>query len=505
MLNSLKKEVGMTRTENGAAAYLSTGSECLDLFAAAGALRSAAEADVIRRFIRAYAEDATLAVKILFFARDIRGGLGERRVFRVIFRWMADHEPESVRRNIPWVADYGRFDDLLVLLGTACEPDMETYIKEQLKNDLKALESSGQVSLLGKWLPSVNASSPDTVKAAKKLARILEMSDAEYRKTLTALRARIRMIENNLREKDYTFDYEKQPSKALYKYRKAFLRNDRERYVQFLEKASETSGAMHTGTLTPYDVISPLISAYVGPAFWEEERPEPVFSEEERRAMDVTWNALEDFTDDGTGKSRNRNALAVVDGSGSMYWGGKLLPAAVAQSLGIYFAEHCRGAFHNHFITFGARPQLVEVKGRDIVEKVRYCMQFDDCSNTDLMKVFELLIRTAVRYRIPGEEMPARLYIISDMEFDCCQNASVANFQAARELFRKHGYHLPQVVFWNVQSRNIQQPVRENEQGAVLVSGCSPQIFGLLKNDRLDSRHFMLQVLLSERYEKITA
>ena len=487
MLEMLKNEANITYTENGAVTNVSTGSECLDLFARIGALRSASDEDITDIFLRAYAENADLAVKTLFFARDIRGGLGERRVFRVILRWLADNEPETCRKNLYFVGEYGRYDDLLCLFGTACEQDMLDVIREQLRKDQEAMDDGSAVSLLGKWLPSVNASCAETVRLAKKTARALGMTDAQYRRTLTALRARIRILENNLREKDYTFEYEKQPSRALFKYRAAFRRNDEERYQAFLDRAGTDSSAMHTGTLAPYDVIAPIVSSF-GRAF----------SEEERKSLDVTWNALEDFTG-------NENALVVVDGSGSMYWEGRPLPAAVAQSLGIYFAEHNRGAFRNHFITFSALPKLVEVRGRDIVEKVRYCMSFNDCSNTDLEKVFDLLLRTAVKNRVPQEEMPAKLYIISDMEFDCCSHAEMTNFRSAEKMFAAYGYVLPQVVFWNVQSRNRQQPVTKNEQGVCLVSGCNAQIFSMLKNDTLDPYHFMMQILTAERYAVIAA
>ena len=487
MLEMLKNEANITYTENGAVTNVSTGSECLDLFARIGALRSASDEDITDIFLRAYAENADLAVKTLFFARDIRGGLGERRVFRVILRWLADNEPETCRKNLYFVGEYGRYDDLLCLFGTACEQDMLDVIREQLRKDQEAMDDGSAVSLLGKWLPSVNASCAETVRLAKKTARALGMTDAQYRRTLTALRARIRILENNLREKDYTFEYEKQPSRALFKYRAAFRRNDEERYQAFLDRAGTDSSAMHTGTLAPYDVIAPIVSSF-GRAF----------SEEERKSLDVTWNALEDFTG-------NENALVVVDGSGSMYWEGRPLPAAVAQSLGIYFAEHNRGAFRNHFITFSALPKLVEVRGRDIVEKVRYCMSFNDCSNTDLEKVFDLLLRTAVKNRVPQEEMPAKLYIISDMEFDCCSHAEMTNFRSAEKMFAAFGYVLPQVVFWNVRSRNRQQPVTKNEQGVCLVSGCNAQIFSMLKNDTLDPYHFMMQILTAERYAVIAA
>ena len=489
-LEDLRKEENRTYTENGALTNRSTNSYCLDLFATIGALRNAEDIEIISRFIKAYTEDGNMAMKILFFARDIRGGLGERRVFRSILKWLSVHEADSLRKNIMHVPEYGRFDDLLSLIDGPCEKDMLSFIKEQLDKDLAALKIGNTVSLLAKWLPSVNTGNKDSVKTAKKLAKAMGFSDAEYRKVLVSLRAEIKLMENYLREKDYSFSYEKQPSKALYKYRQAFFRNDQDRYCAFLERAESNPAVMNTGTLTPYDVIRPIM---------HRAEAEIEISEEERRSMDITWKALPDYTG-------AENALAVVDGSGSMYCGFGYTPATVAQSLGIYFAEHNKGCFHNHFITFSENPSLVEVKGRDIVEKLRYCMSFDECANTDLQRTFDLILKTAIQNRAKQEDIPEKLYIISDMEFDYCANhGEMSNFEYAKKEFAKYGYRLPQIIFWNVESRNRQQPVTKNEQGVALVSGTSPQIFSMLSKGILDPYSFMLETLSSERYERICA
>ncbi len=485
MLEYLKDEANRTCTENGAATLQTTKSDCLDLFATVGALRRQDEYEIIDRFARAYCEDPDLAMKTLFFARDIRGGLGERKVFRTVLRWLAKNKTDSVKKNLPYIAEYGRWDDLLVLLGTRMQGDVIECLHTQLKRDLAALENGGEVSLLAKWLPSVNASNADTVRAAKLLAKAFGMTDAQYRKTLVKLRTHIRILENNLREKDYSFDYAKQPSKAMLKYRKAFLRNDGKRYQSYLSAVSRGEAKLHTGTLTPYDIVAPLFHNGV--------------SDEELVALDTAWNAQEDFTGD-------ENALVVVDGSGSMYGGGDPLPAAIAQSLAIYFAERNNGAFKNHFITFSEHPQLVEIKGQNIFDKIRYCSRFNECANTNIQAVFELILNTAVKYHVPQEELPAKLYIITDMEFDwCTENAELTNFEYAKKLFASAGYMLPEVIFWNVDSRNRQQPVTRNEQGIALVSGSSPQIFSLIKDGILDPYSFMLQTLQSERYAVIAA
>ena len=486
MLKYLKNEANLTHTENGAVTYRSTQSECLDLFATIGALRRESDEEITNRFIRAYAEDADLAMKTLFFARDVRGGIGERRVFRTILKWLAENEPQSLEKNIPYIAEYGRYDDLLTLMGTSCEGKALQQIKEQLDADCAALESGNSVSLLAKWLPSVNASNEDTVRTAKRIARMMGMNDVQYRKMLSALRAKIGIIENNLREKDYTFDYAKQPSKAMFKYRKAFMRNDGDRYGAFMNRVAEGVEQIHTGTLTPYEIIQPFFN-------------QGSISTQERQATNATWNAQENFTGD-------ENALVVIDGSGSMYGGADPIPATVALSLGIYYAEHNTGAFQNHFITFSENPKLVEIKGKDIYEKVRYCHQFNEVANTNIQRVFELILRTAVEHRVPQNEMPSKIYIISDMEFDyCTEDCSMTNFEYAKQLFEKQGYQLPEVVFWNVASRNRQQPVKVNERGVALVSGCNPRIFSMLKAGILSPYAFMMDVLGSERYAAIVA
>ena len=483
MLEFLKREANKTYTENGSVTYRSTGRDCLDLFATIGALRRESEQEITARFLRAYAEDPDLAMKILFYGRDVRGGLGERRVFRILLRWLAVSKPESVVRNLPYVAEYGRWDDVLVLLDTPCRAEALALLKQQFDADLAALSSDGDVSLLGKWLPSVNASNDETIRAAKQIANAFGLSDRDYRKTLTKLRAQIRILENNLRERDYTFDYSKQPSKAMFKYRKAFLRNDAERYGAFMQRVSTGEVKLNTGALYPYEIIEKAYHC----------------DDAERLSLDATWRALADYTQD-------ENALVVADGSGSMYWGGKPMPAAVAQSLAIYFAEHNRGAFRNHFITFSMNPRLVEIKGRDIVDKARYCETFNECANTNIQKVFELVLNAAVRNCVAQKDLPSTIYIISDMEFDsCAAGASLTNFEYAAKLFRQAGYRLPNVVFWNVSSRNQQQPVTMNEQGVALVSGCSPRIFSMVMEGSLDPFTFMLSVIDTERYAPIRA
>ena len=489
MLRALKRESNKTFTENGAVTHVSTYSDCLDLFATVGALRKASEQEILDRFIRAYTEDADKAMKILFYARDIRGGLGERRVFRTVMTYLAANEPASVRKNIGYFGEYGRYDDLLSLMGTPCEKDMLAYIAGQFAADMKALAEGEGVSLLAKWLPSVNASNAETVAMAKKIARSMKMSDRDYRKAVTALRARIRIIENNLREKDYTFDYSKQPSKAMFKYRAAFMRNDGERYGEFISKVTKGEAKLNAGTLMPYELVDPFLD-YCGMSD---------VTEEEKRVLNATWASMHDF-------GGNENAIAVVDTSGSMYCTRSPKPASVALSLGLYFAERNKGLFHNCFIEFSRDARLIEIKGETFADRLRYIASFSQIADTNIESVFDLILTAAVTHRIPQEEMPAKLYIISDMEFNyCVTNAELTNFENAKRKYAHFGYKLPDVVFWNVQSRNRQQPVTMNEQGVALVSGCTPRLFSMVASGSIDPYSVMMDVIGSERYEKIAA
>ena len=321
MLELLKEKSNKTYTENGAVTYKGTKSYCLDLFSTIGALRSADETEIVKRFIRAYNENPDMAMKILFYARDVRGGIGERRVFRIILKFLALYNKQSLIKNIKYVGEYGRFDDLLVLLYTDCKEYVIKFIKEQLEQDIDLMAEGKNISLLAKWLPSVNASNKATKYNARKIAKALEMDNCEYRKMLSRLRNYIKIIENNLREKDYTFDYSYQPSKALMKYRKAFIRNDKDRYSEFLQDVQSGNAKINTETLTPYDIIAPIINE------------DTEISDEERKSFDVTWDNQADYTND-------ENAVVVADTSGSMYWCSATPKSiSVAFSLAIYFAE----------------------------------------------------------------------------------------------------------------------------------------------------------------------
>lgn len=490
-LDKLKKESNYTQTENGAVTYKSTYSACLDLFYMSGAMRNAHETAIDDTVRKAFAENRDFAMKIIFFARDIRGGLGERRFFRTAMRTVTDIDVESVRKNLKYIAEYGRWDDLTSLYDIKdLKPDIVNIIKNQLEEDTENMNNNKEVSLLAKWLPSVNTSSEETRILARSIAKDLGLDERTYRKKLSALRKYIDILETRLCNKDYTFDYSKQPSKAMLKYRKAFIRNDNERYSAFLDSVIDGEQTLNTSTLYPYEIVNSVLNN------------RELLSKEDKKSLDVTWNAMNDI-------ENAQNAIAVVDGSGSMYWSGATpRPVDVAVSLGLYFAEHNKGAFKNHFITFSMTPKLVEVKGKDIYEKVKYVTSFNEVANTNIQAVFDLILNTAVKNKLPQSELPETIYIISDMEFDycvCSGNEKFTNYELAKKKFKKKGYTLPNVVFWNVAARTGQVPVTMHQSGTALVSGASPKIFDMVKSGDINPYAVMMEIIESERYAPITA
>ena len=496
ILDELKSTSNRTTTENGALTYLSSGKYNLDLFATIGALRGSENSKILKVFTRAFAEDQTLALRILFFARDIREGLGERETFRTIIFWLGNHYPEVICRYFDAIVEFGRYDDLFALFYTAAEKRMLQYVAETFRRDIEALERGENVSLLGKWLPSDNASNRQTVTFAVRLASYMGLSCRQYRKKVVALRRKISIIEDKLRRRDYTFDYEKVPSQAMFKYRYAFTRNDSERYFQYLDKVAEGKAKMNTSTLTPYQLVRSLLEENENGRY--DLRP---LSDIERASILETWRNLIDYTDAG-------DTLMVIDTSGSMYYECDARPAMVALSLALYFAERNKGPFGNYFVEFSENARLIELKGADMVQRLEYLLTFNEIANTNVQAVFDLILEAAIRSGAKQSDLPARMLLVSDMEFDDCVDDCVddevaINFELAKAKFAEHGYTLPEVVFWNVCSRNTQQPVTYDEKGVKLVSGLTPTLFKLVAKDATDPMSFMLEVANSPRYSFI--
>lgn len=496
-MDSLKRATNFTNTENGAIAHKSTLKKVYDLFALGGAYRPRPGEDCILLFKNAFEEDETLALKCLFYLRDIRGGQGERRFFRVCFNWLARQYPDVARRNLINVAEYGRYDDLYCVVGTPVEKDMFDLIATQLKADIESLKTSEfeGVSLLAKWLKSENASSKETKYLANKTRVALKLTHKAYRQLLSALRKRSNVLERLMSNGEFNkIEYAKIPSRAGFIYRNAFAKRDAERYKEFIN--SKTT-KVNAGTLYPYDMVKGVTDKLT---CWNWEEDEK-FTEVERETLNKYWANKTDYL-----KGANISALGVIDTSGSMdsAYGTGTKPIDVAISIGMYLAEGATGPFANHFISFASRPQLIEVEGIDFVDKVRRIYKQNLVDSTNLRAAFDLIKNTALTYGVDKDSVPNTLIVVSDMEIDRGSYwrddlQTKTEMEKIRAEWAAVGLKMPHLVYWNVCARN--NIILDNDE-ATYVSGCSPVIFECILTGKT-GWDLCYEKLMSARYEQV--
>lgn len=492
----------LSTTENGAIGYASAGKALVDLEFAVSSLRHADEKDIGALFLKAWAEDRALALRWACYARDVRGGLGERRLFRTVLRALAEQAPEAIARLLPFVPMYGRYDDLFVLFGTKAERAMISFIVKTFRADLAAAraremqgaEAHAPLTLLGKWMPSINASSQKTRALALRWMKILGMDARKYRKSLALLRRELRVVERDMCANRWdAIDYGAVPSRASLLYRKAFDRHDGARYQAYLSDVAKGNAVIHSAALFPYEIVAKYKNT--DPEFWYRTSISP-----KDDTLEALWNALP------APKASAENVLVVRDGSGSMLTG---IPGSeatlldVATAMAIYCAQHVTGPLHDHFITFSAIPQLVDLTGCETLrEKLVRTYEETDCSNTDIDAVFRLILETAKAKDLSQTDLPGTVLIISDMEFDGQWFGwNSVLFETIQKKYEASGYQLPRLVFWNVGSRTRTIPLLKNDLGLVLVSGFSSQIYDMVASGDLDPMEALTRVLMQPRYD----
>nr|DAI90967.1 MAG TPA: protein of unknown function (DUF2828) [Caudoviricetes sp.] len=478
--NALKEESKFTRTENGAVALNTTSDARLDLFGTIGALRDADENRITTLFSEAYAQDKLFATKIAFYARDIREGLGERKTFRTIIRYMAEHHPEALRPNLDLIGVFGRYDDLYELIGTPLENDMWKVMKNQFEEDWKnILTGNSAISLLGKWIKTADASSPKTRKLGILTAHKLGYSVFEFKRMVRSMRKRIGVVESLMSAGKWTeIKYPEVPSRAMMIYRRAFVKHDPDGFGEFINKADKGEVKINASTLYPYDIVEKIL-----------------YGRENNKVLEAQWKALPDYIEQGT------NALIMADVSGSMC--GR--PMATSIGLAIYFAERNTGAYHNLFMTFSSNPQIVTLKGETLHQKIKNVENADWGGNTNLKAAFEKVLDIAEKNNVSQEEMPKAIVVISDMEIDYCGDKNWSFYDKMEKKFQKAGYVIPNVIFWNVYSRHDLFHADATRKGVQLASGQSVTVFKqVLQNLGYNPVEAMENTINSERYDCIT-
>lgn len=493
-------------TENGARTHSSSGNANVNFFSLAAAKRGDPE-KARTLFAEAFFEDPRLAMKNLFYLRDIRGGQGERNIFRLCLRCLFSvleerKRVEDIRKVLSLIPEYGRWDDVFSLFSfdkkSCADMEILSLISETLKKDMNLYRQKKGISLLAKWFPlEENTNNEEKKRLAKCFRKVLFRSPKECRKSISILRRWIDVCEQKMSSGDWNeIDYSKVPGKAMLRYRNAFERNDPVRFGSFLNRVEAGTEKINTGTIYPYEIVYRVRKSLEDQTnLYYDSSPKRIRIEKDKSLIEL-WKNLPDETN-------GNSAICVVDVSGSMMQSSVkgVYPIDVAVSLGIYFAERTKSVFKGKYITFSERPEVMSLReDGDVFDHVYNMIKSPWEMNTNISGVFEKILRQAKACNLDPKDMPKSVYIISDMEFDNCGTRT--NFEKIDSLYSKTPYRRPNLVFWNVCSRNRNVPVRCDENGTVLVSGMSPVIFKQVVEGKTPEE-FMLDVLNSPRYDAV--
>ena len=501
-MNGMANATNYTYTENGAVTHKTTKSDLLDMFAMGAAMRTRSDEDVILMFRKAFKENPVYALKCLFYIRDVRGGQGERRFFRVVMKDLAKFDTAAARRNLKFVPEFGRWDDLYVFVGTPLEADALQIMKDQLALDVECKTPS----LLAKWLKSENTSSVESRRLGNITREFFGMSHKQYRKTLSILRERINVLERLMSEGRWDeIEFDKIPSKAGMKYKNAFARHDLERAKKenvqtYADFAKDTTKTVNAKTLYPYECVHKALNIMGNQQGWSSRGHHVALDDTQRLMINKYWDNLADYFNGAT-----FNGIALVDTSGSMSG----TPIEVAISLGLYCAEKNQGAFANHFISFESNPHWIETSGVDFCDKVYRITGAEWGGSTNVEAAMDLILNVAKQNGCSQDEIPQNLVIISDMEFNYCVtsnnygrgNVNDTLFEKIAAKYRANGYEMPHVIFWNVNARQANIPMLGNGNVS-FVSGFSPSIFETIMSGKT-GYDLMMEKLDSERYAQI--
>ena len=456
------------RTENGMLARKGTANACVDLFFKAGASRGQ---DITKQFVAALVENEDVALRIALWLRDVRGGAGERDLFRQIVKYLEKNRPELATKLLPKIPEVGRWDDVLVFDTEVMKHKAFTMLGDALR------EKNG---LAAKWTPRKGA-------LAVEIREFFGMSPKFYRKSLVEM---TKVVEQDMCAKNWdAINFSHVPSVASARYKKAFFRNTEKyaEYVASLVKGDDPKVKVNAGAVYPHDVLKGVVGHY-----------QTNYNKTELDLIVKQWEALENFIGDA-------NVLPLVDVSGSMgVAAGKnsnVTCLTVAVSLGLYLADKNVGKFKDTFLTFSGSPELLHLKG-NIVQKCQQMVKSNWDMNTDLVKAMDKILKTAVEGNVSQEEMPQMLLILSDMQFDQCARFDDSAMQMITRKFEAAGYNVPTIVFWNLRAAD-NVPAKFDQRGVALISGFSPSIMkAVLSGDteQFTPEGIMLKAVMSDRY-----
>ena len=509
-----------TRTENGAVALDTSGNHIVDYFMLY--TRTLTKEQNHQFLEKCWVINPQKTVAVIFNGRDRLKGKKEKTVSNQAMLWLREHKPYSYMNNITtYVNKYGRWKDLLYICyennaDSMIHKNYElTLFAEKLREDLselkiqeirdaaaeeadadteKSSKSSSKkmnsVSLCAKWSPSENDRNDSRKQFAKKIASILyDKEDSKkmekYRKEyLVPLRKQINIVETLMCNNEWDkINYEGVPGVASRRLHKAFSNHDSDRYCDYLASVRSGDAKINVTGILPHE----LANYYVNLRNTQDEY-------EENETIELLWRTI---VDNVKGSGVLGNSLAIIDLSGSMFSASNgSIPAQVAIALGIITSQCCKGMFKNKFITFSANPELVslipdaeyaEYTEKGIEPSLYTCFKslvnVDFGYNTDFVKCCEMIIKYGREHNINDEDMPKKLFIYTDMQFDEANTEGKENntieilYKTIVKMFKAADYTPPKFIFWNLNSSHKESfPVNCKTEGTAMISGFSEQL-----------------------------
>lgn len=466
-VETMKDIANTTYTDNGAKAYSSTrGGTVLDLFGRIGSMRSVSDTEIVSAWQAARAEDKELADNMVLYARDIRnGGCGERRVGRILLKRLAVIDPAKVTRNFDTIVDCGRWDDLFTFIGTPVEDAMWQYVKEQLMKDVEGMRQSAPISLAAKWMPSINTSSRDTRALAKKACSVLGLTSRTYRKSLSALRRYLDIVERRISAREWDkINFEAVPALAMNRYIGQFNAHCQEAFQAYKNAVVRGEAKVNAATLYPYDITQKFFNG--SNSYWSND-----FNNSHLDDIDEEqWKALPNYVNE------DYDVLVLADVSGSMYCN-RYRPLATSVGLATYFAQRNKGAYHDLYLTFTDNPHFIEINDNWTLEHtLRYVASEGMGYNTNLDKAFEAIYEVAKT----AHEVPRALVVISDQQIDPWYDGTYCDSIASKwqRKYAEIDLEAPKLILWNVEESKGRVLARYNEN----VSYCSGYGIAPFKN-----------------------
>lgn len=461
-------------TENGARCWNTTGSKVLDFFAIIGGMREANEGEIVRLYHEARKEDKELADKIILWVGSIREGQGERRIRRILMKELAKVDPNKAARNFDTFVDYFRFDDLYAFEDTPIEKEMWSYLNEKLVADVKAMNSRQPITLLSKWLKSINTSSEESRRLARKFCSINGWSEKSYRKTLAALRKYSNVVETKMSARKWEcIDFEKVPSRAMMRYSDSFAKHSPERWEDYKEQLRNGTAKINSSTLYPYDIFEKMDELNV-----------------DLDLLQSQWDSLPNYFKEG------RNILVMADVSGSM--SGR--PMNVSTSFALYCAQHNTGNYHNFCMTFTDRPRFFKFEEDEAIDSAYFRLTREVGFNTNLegalLEIYAIAKET--------HDTPEALLIISDSEIDYFMSEGTCDSIIDKYVkkFAEIEVEFPKVIFWNVEARGQHYLDKMTNPYVGFVSGASATTFQDISN-LLDYTPYESMIQILNRFNYI--